>query len=297
MKPLRAFFASLVCISVSALFCSAWAQAASTEVNPDGTWKIERPRAILDPIDGAVPSPGAGSRFPPVFEINGGHTQASRKSTTYSFFPRRSSASPAARASTGDRKGRGNVMARYFQESATASNVRPTKGGSLYSPFHARPALDFSVSATNRGGSFPHAVPECTHVHVARCHRHPVARLPNRRGRGGPHGIEGSIAIREGWSWTPPRSASRSGAARPHFAGTTAEYAKAELCGHRPPPARQPVRHRGERHFRRFEMRRCGTTRDLINWKAQHGRAWLSAPPRCQEAGRRGPGRAQVRAD
>jgi hypothetical protein len=64
MKQLHEFFASLVCISVSALFCSAWAQAASAEVNLDGTWKIERPRAILDPIDGAVPlTPKARKRY------------------------------------------------------------------------------------------------------------------------------------------------------------------------------------------------------------------------------------------
>lgn len=55
MRRLRTFFASVVGISASVLFCSAWTQAASAEVNLDGTWKIDQPRASLDPIGGAVP--------------------------------------------------------------------------------------------------------------------------------------------------------------------------------------------------------------------------------------------------
>jgi len=55
MKHLRTLFVSLVCMSVSVLFCLTWTQPAFAEVNLDGTWKIEQPRAILDPIDGAVP--------------------------------------------------------------------------------------------------------------------------------------------------------------------------------------------------------------------------------------------------
>jgi hypothetical protein len=54
MRRLRTFFALLVCMSASVLFCSAWKQAASAEVNLDGTWKIEQQRATLDPIGGAV---------------------------------------------------------------------------------------------------------------------------------------------------------------------------------------------------------------------------------------------------
>jgi hypothetical protein len=42
-------------MSVSVFFCSAWKQAASAEVNLDGTWKIEQQRATLNPIGGAVP--------------------------------------------------------------------------------------------------------------------------------------------------------------------------------------------------------------------------------------------------
>ena len=50
-------------MSVSVLF-SAWTQVASAEANLDGTWKIEQQRAILNPIDGAVPfTPQARKRY------------------------------------------------------------------------------------------------------------------------------------------------------------------------------------------------------------------------------------------
>jgi len=55
MKHLRAFFAPLAWMSIGIFFCSIGTQAASARVNLEGTWKIERPRAVLDPTDGAVP--------------------------------------------------------------------------------------------------------------------------------------------------------------------------------------------------------------------------------------------------
>jgi len=50
-------------MSVSVLF-SVWTPMASAEANLDGTWKIEQQRAILSPIDGAVPfTPAARKRY------------------------------------------------------------------------------------------------------------------------------------------------------------------------------------------------------------------------------------------
>jgi hypothetical protein len=54
MKRLRAFFSSLVWMSAGVFFCSIGTPALA-KVDLDGTWKIERPEAILNPTDGAVP--------------------------------------------------------------------------------------------------------------------------------------------------------------------------------------------------------------------------------------------------
>jgi hypothetical protein len=63
MKHLRAFFSSLVLMSAGVCFCSI-GTPASAEVDLDGTWKIERPQAILEPANGAVPfKPEARKRY------------------------------------------------------------------------------------------------------------------------------------------------------------------------------------------------------------------------------------------
>ena len=55
MKGVCTFFAWLVGMSLSVLCCLFCTPTAFAETILDGTWKIERPRAILEPINGTVP--------------------------------------------------------------------------------------------------------------------------------------------------------------------------------------------------------------------------------------------------
>ena len=64
MKRLRAVFPSLTGVSAGVFLCLIGTQAASAQVSLEGTWRIERPRAVLDPTAGAVPfSPKARKQY------------------------------------------------------------------------------------------------------------------------------------------------------------------------------------------------------------------------------------------
>jgi hypothetical protein len=55
MKPLHRSFALLVGAGAGILSCLAGAPARSAAVDLGGTWAIERPQAVLEPIAGAIP--------------------------------------------------------------------------------------------------------------------------------------------------------------------------------------------------------------------------------------------------